>query len=89
MFANGLNFVNMELIYSKNPNVIYYDRDVIQFHGIVETDGEGNQTGKQNVAGDLVKALKEVKADLQKTFTIIPPQILKLAKDVDIESRVG
>ena len=23
MFANGLNFVNMELIYSKNPNVIY------------------------------------------------------------------
>lgn len=89
MFANGLNFVNMELIYSKNPNVIYYDRDVIQFHGIVETDGEGNQTGKQNVAGDLVKALKEVKADLQKTFTIIPPQILKLAKDVDFESRVG
>ena len=89
MFANGLNFVNMELIYSKNPNVIYYDRDVIQFHGIVETDGEGNQTGKQNVAGALVKALKELKSDVQKTFTIIPPQILKLAKDVDFESRVG
>lgn len=89
MFANGLNFVNMELIYSKNPNVIYYDRDVIQFHGIVETDGEGNQTGKQNVAGELVKALKELKSDVQKTFTIIPPQILKLAKDVDFESRVG
>lgn len=89
MFANGLNFVNMELIYSKNPNVIYYDRDVIQFHGIVETDGEGNQTGKQNVAGALVKALKEVKADLQKTFTIIPPQILKLAKDVNFDDRVG
>ena len=89
MFANGLNFVNMELIYSKNPNVIYYDRDVIQFHGIVETDGEGNQTGKQNVAGELVKALKELKSDVQKTFTIIPPQILKLAKDVDFEARVG
>ena len=89
MFANGLNFVNMVLIYSKNPNVIYYDRDVIQFHGIVETDGEGNQTGKQNVAGELVKALKELKSDVQKTFTIIPPQILKLAKDVDFEARVG
>tara|TARA_Y100000389_G_C17470468_1_gene530067 strand:- start:4261 stop:5532 length:1272 start_codon:yes stop_codon:yes gene_type:complete len=89
MFANGLNFVNMELIYSKNPNVIYYDRDVIQFHGIVETDGEGNQIGKQNVAGALVKALKELKSDVQNTFTIIPPQILKLAKDVDFESRVG
>ena len=89
MFANGLNFVNMELIYSKNPNVIYYDRDVIQFHGIIETDGEGNQTGKQNVAGDLVKALKELKSDVQKTFTIIPPQILKLAKDVNFDDRVG
>lgn len=89
MFANGLNFVNMEIIYSKNPNVIYYDRDVIQFHGIIETDGEGNQTGKQNVAGELVKALKELKSDVQNTFTIIPPQILKLAKDVDFESRVG
>lgn len=89
MFANGLNFVNMELIYSKNPNVIYYDRDVIQFHGIVETDGEGNQTGKQNVAGELVKALKELKSDVQNTFTIIPPQILKLGKDVDFETRVG
>ena len=89
MFANGLNFVNMELIYSKNPNVIYYDRDVIQFHGIVETDGEGNQTGKQNVAGELVKALKELKSDVQKTFTIIPPQILKLAKDVNFDERVG
>ena len=89
MFANGLNFVNMELIYSKNPNVIYYDRDVIQFHGIIETDGDGNQTGKQNLAGALVKALKEVKADLQDTFTIIPPQILKLAKDINFDERVG
>ena len=89
MFANGLNFVNMELIYSKNPNVIYYDRDVIQFHGIVETDGEGNQTGKQNVAGDLVKAIKELKSDVQKTFTIIPHQILKLGKDINFDERVG
>jgi hypothetical protein len=86
MFANGLNFVNMELIYSKNPNVIYYDRDVIQFHNIVETDGEGNQTGTQNLATELVGALKELKKDVQKTFTIIPPQVLKIAKDIDFES---
>jgi hypothetical protein len=86
MFANGLNFVNMELIYSKNPNVIYYDRDVIQFHNIVETDGEGNQTGTQNLATELVGALKELKKDVQNTFTIIPPQVLKIAKDVDFEA---
>lgn len=86
MFANGLNFVNMELIYSKNPNVIYYDRDVIQFHNIVETDGEGNQTGTQNLATELVGALKELKKDVQNTFTIIPPQVLKIAKDIDFEA---
>ena len=86
MFANGLNFVNMELIYSKNPNVIYYDRDIIQFHNIVETDGEGNQTGTQNLATELVGALKELKKDVQKTFTIIPPQVLKIAKDIDFEA---
>jgi|TARA_B100000768_G_scaffold177828_1_gene192631 hypothetical protein len=86
MFANGLNFVNMELIYSKNPNVIYYDRDVIQFHNIVETDGEGNQTGTQNLATELVGALKELKKDVQDTFTIIPPQVLKIAKDVNFEA---
>ena len=39
-FENGLNWMNMELIYSKNPNVIYYDRDVIQCHGIKKTDGK-------------------------------------------------
>ena len=57
----------MELIYSKNPNVIYYDRDVIQFHGIEETDGEGNHNWRNtNVAGELVKALKDLKLMLEK-----------------------
>ena len=89
VFDNGKNFLNMELIYSKNPNVIYYDRDVIQFHGIKDTDGEGNIIGEQNIAGEIVKALKELKADVQKTFTIIPPQILKIGKDINFDERVG
>ena len=89
VFNDGKNFINMELIYSKNPNVIYYDRDVIQFHGMKVTDGEGNIIGEENIAGELVKALRDLKADVQKTFTIIPPQILKLAKDVNFDERVG
>ena len=85
IFNEGKNFINMELIYSKNPNVIYYERDVLQFHDIKETDGNGNIIGEQKIAGELVSALKEVDADVQKTFTIIPPQILKLGKDIDFE----
>lgn len=85
IFNEGKDFINIELIYSKNPNVIYYERDVLQFHDIQETDGNGNITGSRKIAGELVKALKEVDADVQKTFTIIPPQILKLGKDINFD----
>ena len=85
-FENGLNWMNMELIYSKNPNVIYYDRDIIQFHGIKKTDGNGNIIGEDNKPASVIaKALESVKANVGKTFTIIPPQIIKLGKDLNFE----
>ena len=87
-FKNGQNFLNMELIYSKNPNVINYDRDVIQFHGMAETDGKGNIINmSQQTGAKLARILKGIEADVQKTFTIIPPQILKLQKNIDFEKR--
>jgi hypothetical protein len=86
VFDNGKNFMNMELIYSKNPNVIYYDRDVIQFHGIKKTDGEGNTIGDDNKpAKSIAKAMKDLKVNVGKTFTVIPPQIIKLGKDLNFE----
>lgn len=88
MFNDGKSFMNMELIYSANQNVINYDRDIIQFHGIIHTDGKGNEVSKDNkIASSLAKALSDVKANIQDTFTIIPPQILKIAKDVDFDKR--
>jgi hypothetical protein len=86
VFDNGKNFMNMELIYSKNPNVIYYDRDIIQFHGIKITDGEGNIIGEDtNPAKSIAKALEKVNANVGKVFTVIPPQVIKLGKDLDFE----
>ena len=86
VFNNGKSFMNMELIYSKNPNVIYYDRDIIQFHGIKHTDGEGNEIGEETkYAASIAKILKDLKLDMGKTFSIIPPQIIKLGKDIDFE----
>ena len=85
-FDNGKNFMNMELIYSKNPNVIYYDRDVIQFHGIKITDGNGNIIGEEpKYAKSIAKALEKVNANIGKVFTVIPPQIIKIGKDIDFE----
>jgi hypothetical protein len=83
-FNNGKNFMNMELIYSKNPNVIYYDRDVIQFHGIKITDGEGNIIGDDNkYASSIAKALADLKVHVGKVFTVIPPQIIQIGKDIN------
>jgi hypothetical protein len=86
VFDNGKNWMNMELIYSKNPNVIYYDRDVIQFHGIKKTDGEGNTIGEDNKpARSIAKAMQDLKINVGKTFTVIPPQIIKLGKDLEFD----
>ena len=84
-FNNGKDFMNMELIYSQNPNVIRYDTDVIQFHGIKKTDGNGNIIGEgsKKAAYEAAKILKSVEADMGKVFKIIPPKIIQLRKDID------
>lgn len=85
-FDNGKNWMNMELINSENPNVIYYDRDLIQFHGIKKTDGEGNIIGEDTKpATSIAKALEAIEAHIGKKYTIIPPQIVKLGKDINFD----
>jgi len=87
IFGNGKNFMNMELIYSKNPNVINYDTDVIQFHNITQTDGDGNILGTDSrPAKEIPQILAKVKSDIGKTFKIIPPRILQLQRDVDFSA---
>ena len=78
----------MELIWTQNPNVINYDRDVIQFHNMNHTDGQGNITDTDSKpVKELVGILKKVGANQQKTFSIIPPQVIKLMKNVNFEKR--
>lgn len=85
-FDNGKNFMNMELIYSKNPNVIHYDRNLIQFHGIKITDGEGNIVGEDtNPAKSIPAALAKVNAHVGDVFTVIPPQVIQLGKDLNFD----
>lgn len=84
IFKEGLNFLNMELIYSLNPNVINYDINVIQFHNITKTDGNGNIISvDRKPASKIQNILKKLKADIGNTFKIIPPRIIKLRKDID------
>ena len=89
-FNDGKNFMNMELIYSKNPNVINYDRDVIQFHGIKITDGEGNIIGDMGSrsARDIANLLDKVNARTGKVFNIIPPQVLRVGRDIRFDEKL-
>jgi hypothetical protein len=89
-FDAGKNFMNMELIYSGNSNVINYDKDVIQFHGIKYTDGMGKITGESGAgaAKELAKILQDINANVGKTFTIIPPQALVLKKHQDFSVKL-
>lgn len=84
IFDNGKNFMNMELIYSRNPNVINYDTDVIQFHNITKTDGAGNVLGTDSrPAKEIPAILAKLQANIGKTFKIIPPRIIQLQQDLD------
>lgn len=84
IFDNGKNFMNMELIYSRNPNVINYDTDVIQFHNITKTDGAGNVIGTDSKpAKEIPAVLASLQANIGKTFKIIPPRIIQLQQDLD------
>ena len=89
IFNNGKSFMNIEVIYTGNPNVINYDRgDLIQFHNIYNTDGQGKVLNVDTKpAREIVKMLKDINSDVQDTFSIVPPQILKLKKDIDFEKR--
>ncbi len=87
-FNDGKSFMNMELIYSGNANVISYEKDVIQFHGMIHTDGEGNQIGSDSkLAGKIAGALKDVNKHVQKTFEIIPPQELQIGKEIKFDEK--
>lgn len=85
IFENGRNFITMEIIYSLNPNIINYDAgDLIQFHNITKTDGNGNIISiDRKPAFEITNILKKLNSDIGKTFTIIPPKFIKLQKDID------
>ena len=88
-FDKGRSFIVMELIYSKNPNVINYDIDVIQFHNITQTDGSGNVIGTDTKKAKTISAiLDKVNANIGKTFSVIPPRELILRKSTDFSTDV-
>ena len=86
-FKNGMAFANCELIWSGSQNVINYDGDYIQVHGMIEINEKGEQVSVENLGKELEKELTKIQQNIQKTFKIIPPQVLVIAKDIDFEEK--
>jgi hypothetical protein len=88
IFKNGRVFANMEIIYPATKNVIAYDKAHLQFHNLVEYDERGNTVETDLTGGALMQnIIQDANAHMQKTFSFIPPQQIKLGQVYDFEDQ--
>ena len=88
IFDNGRNWINLEIIYQPTRNVIPYNTDLLQFHGINKFDAEGNKLGTSAKEGrELAGMIKQISQNKQKTFDIIGPVAVELPKSQDFSAK--
>jgi hypothetical protein len=88
IFKNGRVFANMEIIYPATKNVIAYDKAHLQFHNLVEYDEKGNIVETDLTGGAMMqRVIQDANAHMQKTFSFIPPQRIKLGRVYDFEDQ--
>jgi hypothetical protein len=78
----------MEIIYPATKNVIAYDKAHLQFHNLVEYDEKGNVVETDLTGGALMQSvIQDANAHMQKTFSFIPPQQIKLGRVYNFEDQ--
>ena len=88
IFKNGRVFANMEIIYPATKNVISYDKAHLQFHNLVEYDENANIVETDLTGGKMVQGIiQDANAHMQKTFSFIPPQQIKMGRISDFEDQ--
>ena len=78
----GQRFVNAEIVYTGNPNVINYGGDYIVMHNLQEFGPDGNLVDVQLSEGDfgnLVSAIESAQQEMDnQEWSVVGPQITKL-----------
>ena len=88
IFKNGRVFANMEIIYPATKNVIAYEAAVLQFHNLMEYDEQGNLVETDLTGGATLQGIiQDANAHLQKTFSFIPPQRIKIGRISNFEDQ--
>ena len=90
IFKDGACFMNLEVIYPKNANVIPYGQNLLVFHGTFEYDKSGEVIGEnQQAASILAGMIKQVNKHVQSTYTIQGPPMLSLPKSEELTKKQG
>lgn len=91
IFHNGSRFINLEIIYPATKNVINYGATAfLQFHGLVEYDSLGRVVDTFPEFGTkLYNIINKVNVSVQKTFKIIPPNIIQLKQVEHLDDRMN
>ena len=78
----GQRYVNSEIIYTGNPNVINYNGDYIVMHNLQEFDPDGELIDVQLQGGEfeqLVQAIDTAQAAMdEETWSVVGPQVTEL-----------
>jgi hypothetical protein len=88
IFKDGKCFMNCEIIYPENTNVIPYGQSLLVFHGTMEYNEEGNAIGENPESGaQLAAMVKKVNADVQSKFKLQGPPVQKLPVNKDLKAK--
>ena len=86
----GKRFINAEIVYTGNPNVINYGGDYIVMHNLQEFDPEGKLVDVQLQGGEfgqLVQSVEEAQKGLDdETWSVVGPQVTQLKDMSDTDA---
>ena len=88
IFNDGNNWMNMEIMYPQSANVIVYDAPKLQFHGVLKYDKGAPVGTVRDGARILAGMIKQVDANIQKSFSIIGPHVLKVKPHQDFSEKI-
>ncbi len=79
---DGQRYVNAEIVYTGNPNVLNYGGDYIVMHNLQEFDAEGKLVDVQLRGGEFQQLVQAIDANQQssdeESWSVIGPQVTKL-----------
>lgn len=86
IFDNGRNWLNFEVIWSSNKNVIDYDRNIIVFHNVSMMDDTGSDAGLSKKAESTLYSKIQQFNSTKQTQVYTPP-IIQLKGSVDFSKK--